>query len=109
MQCGHPPLGGQLEEEVSRPPARRRVRYPKESGRDAAAHVVGQHRTIADVARERGVIEQILGNWLRQEGIDRGMREGTTTGLRDENSRVRREVRHLTMERNLQKGETAFW
>jgi len=82
-------------------PGRRRGRYPKEFRRDAAALVIDQHRTIADVAREIGVIEQTLGNWVRQERIDRGEREGTTTEMREENVRLRREVKRLTMERDL--------
>ena len=43
-------------------PTRRRGRYPKEFRRDAAALVIDQHRTIADVAKELGVVEQTLGN-----------------------------------------------
>ena len=46
-------------------PARRRGRYPKEFQRDAAALVICQHRTVADVARELNVVEQTLGNWVR--------------------------------------------
>jgi transposase len=90
-------------------PGRRRGRYPKEFRRDAAALVIDQHRTIADVAREIGVIEQTLGNWVRQERIDRGEREGTTTEVREENVRLRREVKRLTMERDLLKRSVAFW
>ena len=90
-------------------PGRRRGRYPKEFRRDAAALVIDQHRTVADVAREIGVIEQTLGNWVRQERIDRGEREGTTTEMREENVRLRREVKRLTMERDLLKRSVAFW
>jgi transposase len=90
-------------------PARRRGRYPKEFRRDAAALVIDQHRTIADVAREVDVVEQTLGNWVRQERIDRGEREGTTTEVREENARLRREVKRLTMERDLLKRSVAFW
>jgi transposase len=90
-------------------PARRRGRYPKEFRRDAAALVIDQHRTIADVARELGVVEQTLGNWVRQERIDRGEREGTTTEMREENARLRREVKRLTTERDLLKRSVAFW
>jgi transposase len=90
-------------------PARRRGRYPKEFRRDAAALVIDQHRTIADVARELDVVEQTLGNWVRQERIDRGEREGTTTEVREENARLRREVKRLTMERDLLKRSVAFW
>lgn len=90
-------------------PTRRRGRYPKEFRRDAAALVIDQHRTIADVARELDVVEQTLGNWVRQERIDRGEREGTTTEMREENARLRREVKRLTMERDLLKRSVAFW
>src|SRR3974377_2468835 len=80
------------------PPPRRRGRYPKEFRRDAAALVIDQKRTVADVARELGVVEQTLGNWVRQERIDRGEREGTTTEMREENAQLRREANGLTME-----------
>jgi len=90
-------------------PTRRRGRYPKEFRRDAASLVIDQHRTIADVARELDVVEQTLGNWVRQERIDRGEREGTTTEMREENARLRKEVKRLTMERDLLKRSVAFW
>jgi transposase len=90
-------------------PARRRGRYPKEFRRDAAALVVDQKRTVADVAKELGIVEQTLGNWVRQERIDRGEREGTTTEVREENARLKREVKRLTMERDLLKRSVAFW
>jgi transposase len=90
-------------------PGRRRGRFPKEFRRDAAALVIDQHRTVADVARELSVVEQTLGNWVRQERIDRGEREGTTTEMREENARLRREVKRLTMERDLLKRSVAFW
>ena len=90
-------------------PARRRRSFPKEFRRDAAALVIDQGRTIADVARELGIVEQTLGNWVRQERIDRGEREGTTTEMREENARLRREVKRLTMERDLLKRSVAFW
>ena len=88
--------------EESPPPKRRRGRYPKQFRKDAAALVIEQHRSIADVARELGVVEQTLRNFIRQERIDRGEKEGTTTEVREENARLRREVKRLTMERDLQ-------
>lgn len=90
-------------------PARRKGRYPKEFRRDAAALVIDQHRTVADVARELGLIEQTLGNWVRQERVDRGEREGLTSEEREEMARLRREVKRLTMERDLLKRSVAFW
>ena len=90
-------------------PRRRRGRYPKEFRRDAASVVIDQNRTVADVARELGVIEQTLANWVRQERVDRGEREGLSTEEREENARLRREVKRLTMERDLLKRSVAFW
>jgi transposase-like protein len=63
----------------SKRPAGRRSRYPKEFRRDAAALAIDQHRTVVDVAKELGVVEQTLGNWVRQERVDRGEMEGTTS------------------------------
>ena len=90
-------------------PARRRGRYPKEFRRDAAALVIDQRRTVADVAKELGVVEQTLGNWVRQERIDRGEREGLSTDEREELTTLKREVKRLTMERDLLKRSVAFW
>ena len=90
-------------------PARRRGRYPTEFRRDAAALVIDQKRTVADVAKELGVVEQTLGNWVRQERIDRGEREGLSTDEREELGRLKREVKRLTMERDLLKRSVAFW
>ena len=92
-----------------KPASRRRGRYPRQFRKDAAALVIDQRRTIADVAGELGVVEQTLGNWVRQERVDRGEREGTTTEMREENARLRREVKRLTMERDLLKRSVAFW
>ncbi len=88
--------------------ARRRGRYPKSFRKDASALVIDQQRSVADVARELGLVEQTLGNWVCQERIDRGEREGITTAIREENVRLRREVKCLTMERDLLKKATAF-
>jgi len=112
-----PPLAGHLVVEVGMPVVtdedgssrRRRGRYPKQFCWDAAALVIDQHRTVSDVARELGVIEQTLGNWVRQERIDRGEREGTTTQMREENARCRREVKRLEMERDLQSEVWSSW
>jgi transposase len=93
----------------SEKPDRRRGRYPKEFRRDAAILVIEQHRSVADVAKELGVVEQTLGNWVRQERIDRGEKEGTTSDVRAENARLSRENKQLRLERDLLKKATAFW
>ena len=90
-------------------PGRRRGRYPKEFRRDVAALVLDQHRSIADVAKELDLVGQSVGNWVRQEKIDRGEREGLTSEERDELNKLRREVNRLSVERELLKRAVAFW
>ena len=93
-----------------KPPAkRRRGRYPKEFRRDVCALVLDQRRSVADVSAELGLVEQTVYNWVRQERVDRGEREGLSTEERDEVTRLRREVKRLTMERDLLKRSVAFW
>ncbi len=57
--------------EESRPTGRRRWRCPREFRCDVAALVIDQNRTIADVGKELDLAEQTVGNWVRQERIDR--------------------------------------
>jgi len=96
-------------ENGDQPRERRRGRYPKEFRRDAAALVIDQRRTIVDVARELGVVEQTLGNWVRQERIDRGEREGTSSEDKARISELEGQVKRLTNERDLLKRSVAFW
>ena len=93
----------------SEKPASRRIRYPQGFRRDAAALVIDQHRTIVDVAKELGVVEQTLGNWVRQERVDRGEKEGLSSTDRAEIARLQRENKQLRLERDLLKKATAFW
>jgi transposase-like protein len=71
--------------------------------------VIDQRRTVADVARQLGVVEQTLGNWVRQERIDRGMSEGLSSEDRARISELERQVKRLTSERDLLKRSVAFW
>lgn len=86
-----------------------RPKYAAEFKKDATAMVLDEDRTIADVARSLGLVEQTLGNWVRQERIDRGDKPGTTTDEHAELVRLRRENAQLKMERDLLKRATAFW
>jgi len=91
------------------PRERRRGHYPKEFKKDVAALVLDQGRVAAEVARELDINEQTLGNWIRQERIDRGMREGTSSEDRARISELERQVKRLSQERDLLKRSVAFW
>ena len=86
-----------------------RPRYPAEYKADAVALVLEGDRTIADVARSLGLVEQTLGNWVRQARIDRGEKAGLTSDERAELARLRRENAQLTMERDQLKRSMVFW
>jgi len=95
------------KQQVPRPGGR--SKYTAEFKKDAAAMVLDEERTIVDVARSLGLVEQTLGNWVRQERIDRGDKPGTTSEEHAELVRLRRENAQLKMERDLLKRATAFW
>lgn len=86
-----------------------RSRFTAEFKKDATAMVIDEDRTIAEVAKALGLVEQTLGNWVRQERIDRGDRPGVSTDEHAELVRLRRENAQLKMERDLLKRATAFW
>jgi transposase len=60
-------------------PQRTRRGFTKEFKRDAVELVRSTGRPIAAIARELGIYDSTLGNWVRQDRIDRGEREGLTT------------------------------
>jgi transposase len=66
-------------------------------------------RPIAQIAHELGIYDSTLGNWVRQDRIDRGEAEGLTS---EEQARLRQleaENAKLRMERDLLKRTVAFW
>lgn len=79
--------------------------------REGAVRIVRETgRPIAQVARELGVNEGTLGNWV---GMDRRRRESGDGAVsepeRSELTRLRREVAELRMERDVLKRSTALW
>ena len=95
--------------EHGRPPGRTRRRLAKEFKADAVALVLDGGLTVAQAARDLGIGETNLGNWVRQARVDRGEKPGLTTEERVELARLRRRCAELEMERELLKRATAFW
>ena len=85
--------------QVSRPPlGRNQWPLTRESG-----------KSVARVARDLGLNEGTLGNWVN---LDRQAREGTTglsTGDIDELKRLRAENAELRMERDVLKRSVVLW
>ena len=88
---------------------RNRRQFTAEFKRDAVQLVRTTGRPIAEIARELGIYDSTLGNWVRQDRIDRGDQDGLST---DDQARLReleRENTKLRMERDLLKRTVAFW
>jgi transposase-like protein len=88
---------------------RTRREFTKAFKRDAVALVRATGRPIAQIARELGSYDSTLGNWVRQDAIDRGEREGLTTEEHERLRQLEAENARLRMERELLKRTVAFW
>lgn len=66
-------------------------------------------KPIAVLARDLGISESCLRNWMVQADVDQGVREGLTTAERDELVRLRRENRVLRMEKEILGKAAAFF
>ena len=84
-------------------------KFPPEFRRDAVAMVLDEGRPIAEVARATGVNAGTLGNWVGQERVERGERDGLTVDERADLAELRAENAQLRMERDLLKRSLAFW
>lgn len=71
--------------------------YPEEFRRRAVELFKTSGESMAKVARELGVSETGLRNWVVQAEIDAGEREGLSNGERDELAELRRQNRRLAM------------
>ncbi len=88
---------------------RSRRKFSDEFKQDAVEIVRSSDRSIAEVARELGIYDSSLGNWVKQDQVDRGEREGLTSDEQTELVELRRENARLRMERELLKRAVAFW
>jgi transposase len=88
---------------------RPRREFTAEFKRDAVNLVCASGRPIAQVARELGLYDSTLGNWVRQDAIDRGEQEGLTTQERTRLRQLEADNARLRMERDLLKRTVAFW
>ena len=88
---------------------RPRRKFSDEFKRDAVEIVRASGKPIRQVANELGIYDSTLGNWVRQDEINRGEREGLTSDERERLGELERENARLRMERELLKRAVAFW
>jgi transposase len=88
----------------------KRRKYTPAYRRDAARLVIDSRRTIAEVAREIGVGEQLLGRWVALErAADEAPPEALDLDERAELERLRMENAALRMDREFLKKAAAFF
>jgi transposase len=85
--------------------------YPPEFRREAIRLVSAsdEEHPIPGIARELGVSDGTLRNWVNQDKIDTGHREGLTTEEKAELRKLRREVKTLRLEKEILRKAAAFF
>jgi transposase len=86
--------------------------YPPEFRREAIRLVEAfdEDHPIPGIARQLGVCDGLLRNWINQDEIDSGQREGLTTEEKEEELRkLRREVKTLRQEKEILRKAAAFF
>ena len=83
--------------------------YPPDFRREAV-QLVRSGTKVSTVAKDLGVNNQTLRNWLRQDDLDRGRRDdGLTTVEREELFKLRRRVKVLEEEKQILLKASAFF
>jgi transposase len=84
--------------------------YPKEFREGAIQLAREGERPVAEIAKELGIAESCLRNWLKQDQLDRRQRsDGVTSVEREELRELRRKVRRLEQEKEILRKAAAFF
>lgn len=86
-----------------------RKKYDREFREGAVRIVQETKKPIAQVARDLGVNEGTLGNWVNQARAEREGTDGLSTGDIEELKRLRAENAELRIERDVLKRSVVLW
>lgn len=83
--------------------------YPPEFRQEAVRLARTGEIPVGQVARDLGIADQTLRNWIAQADVDEGRKDGLTGAEREELLRLRRENKVLREEREILKEAAAFF
>jgi len=88
---------------------RTRPPYPEQFRREAVELVRKSGRPVSEIAKDLGVTDQSLRNWVKQAAVDEGRAHGLSSEEKEELRRLRRENRILREEREILRKAAAFF
>jgi transposase-like protein len=84
--------------------------YPKEFREGAVKLAREGDRPMSAIAKDLGIAESCLRNWLKQDKVDRRERDdGVTSDERAELKELRRQVKRLEQEKEILRKAAAFF
>lgn len=83
--------------------------HPLEFRQRAVALARERAKPIGRIAKDLGISESCLRNWMARADVDEGKREGLTSDERAELVRLRRDKRVLEMENEILKRASAYF
>ena len=83
--------------------------HPPEFRRRAVELAQLREKPVAEIAKDLGISESCLRNWMSQADVNEGRKEGITSEERSELVRLRRENRVQAMEIEILKRASAYF
>jgi transposase len=83
--------------------------YPAEFRRDVVAVARKRETTLVQIAKDFGISDATLSNWLKQADIEDGVKPGVTSAEAAENRELRKRNRTLEQENEILRRAAAYF